>query len=64
MLMQVKLKVRGLWIAVDKGGVDPQEDIMVLGALVSAVPCGDGGDHGGQEHGKGGMGCHHHHARQ
>jgi hypothetical protein len=38
MLMQVKLKVRGLWVAVDKGGIDPQEDMMALDALVSAIP--------------------------
>jgi hypothetical protein len=45
MLMRVKLKVRGLWVAIDKGGVDPQEDMMALDALVSAVPP-DGGDSG------------------
>jgi hypothetical protein len=38
MLMKVKLRARGLWVAVDKGGVDPQEDMMALDALVSAVP--------------------------
>jgi hypothetical protein len=38
MLMKVKLKARGLWVAVEKGDVDPQEDMMALGALVSAVP--------------------------
>jgi hypothetical protein len=38
MLMKVKLCARGLWITVDKGGVDPQEDIMALDALVSTVP--------------------------
>jgi hypothetical protein len=38
MLMRVKLKARGLWVAVDKGGVDPQEDMMALDVLVLAVP--------------------------
>jgi hypothetical protein len=38
MLMRVKLKARGLWVAVDKGGIDPQEDMMALNMLVSAVP--------------------------
>jgi hypothetical protein len=38
MLIRVKLKVRGLWVAIDKGGVDPQEDRMALDALVSVVP--------------------------
>jgi hypothetical protein len=38
MLMKVKLKARGLWVAVEKGDVDPQEDMMALDALVSAVP--------------------------
>jgi hypothetical protein len=38
MLMRVKLKARGLWVTVDKGGVDPQEDMMALDALVSVVP--------------------------
>ncbi|KAG8047551.1 hypothetical protein GUJ93_ZPchr0008g12023 [Zizania palustris] len=38
LLMRVKLKARGLWDAVDKGGADPQEDMMALDALVSAVP--------------------------
>jgi hypothetical protein len=34
----VKLKARGLWVAVNKGDVDPQEDMMALEALVLAVP--------------------------
>jgi hypothetical protein len=38
MLMRVKLKERGLWDAVNKGGADPQEDMMALDALVSTVP--------------------------
>jgi hypothetical protein len=38
MLMRVKLKARGLWAAVTKGGADPQEDMMALDALVSTVP--------------------------
>jgi hypothetical protein len=38
MLMRVKLKARGLWDAVNKGGADPQEDMMALDTLVSVVP--------------------------
>jgi hypothetical protein len=38
MLMRVKLKEHGLWDAVNKGGADPQEDMMALDALVSTVP--------------------------
>jgi hypothetical protein len=38
MLMWEKLKARGLWVVVDKGVVDPQEDMMALYALVSAMP--------------------------
>ncbi|WVZ58549.1 hypothetical protein U9M48_008815 [Paspalum notatum var. saurae] len=37
-LMKVKLKARALWAAVDPGGVDPQEDMMALDVLASAVP--------------------------
>jgi hypothetical protein len=37
-LMRIKLKAHGLWIAINKGGVDPQEDMMELDALVSVVP--------------------------
>jgi hypothetical protein len=37
-LMKVKLKARALWAAVDRGGVDPQEDMMALDVLASAVP--------------------------
>lgn len=37
-LMKVKLKARALWRAIDKGDVDPQEDMMALDALCSAVP--------------------------
>jgi hypothetical protein len=36
--MRVKLKVWGLWVAVDKGDMDPQEDMMALDTLVSTVP--------------------------
>jgi hypothetical protein len=35
--MKLKLRARGLWAAFDKGGVDPQEDMMALDALVSTV---------------------------
>jgi hypothetical protein len=38
MMMRVKLKVCSLWVVVDKGDVDPQEDMMALDALVSVVP--------------------------
>jgi uncharacterized membrane protein YgcG len=38
MLMKVKLKARGLWVTVEKGEADPQEDTMALDALVSSVP--------------------------
>jgi hypothetical protein len=38
MLMRIKLKACGLWVIVDKGGADPQEDMMALDALVSVVP--------------------------
>jgi hypothetical protein len=38
MLMRIKLKACGLWVTVDKGGADPQEDMMALDALVSVVP--------------------------
>jgi hypothetical protein len=38
MLMKVKHKAHSLWVVVDKGGVDPQEDMMALNALVSTVP--------------------------
>jgi len=37
-LMKVKLMARALWAAVDPGGVDPQEDMMALDVLASAVP--------------------------
>jgi hypothetical protein len=37
MLMQVKLKARDLWVTVDKFDIDPQEDMMALDVLVSAV---------------------------
>jgi len=36
-LMKVKLMARALWAAVDPGGVDPQEDMMALDVLASAV---------------------------
>jgi hypothetical protein len=38
LLMRVKLKVWGLWVTVDKGDVDPQEDMMALDTLVLTVP--------------------------
>jgi hypothetical protein len=38
LLMRVKLKARGLWVTVDKGEADLQEDMMVMDALLSAVP--------------------------
>jgi hypothetical protein len=38
MLMKVKLRARGLWVTVDKGGVDLLEDMMAFDALVSVVP--------------------------
>jgi hypothetical protein len=38
MLMKVKLRARDLWVIVDKESVDPQEDMMALDTLVSAVP--------------------------
>jgi hypothetical protein len=38
MMMRVMLKVCSLCVIVEKGGVDPQEDMMALDALVSAVP--------------------------
>jgi hypothetical protein len=38
MLMKVKLRARGLWVVVDKGGVDLLEDMMAFDALVSVVP--------------------------
>jgi hypothetical protein len=37
MLMRINLKARGLWVTVNKGGADPQEDMMALDALVSTV---------------------------
>jgi hypothetical protein len=37
LLMRVKLKACGLWVTIDKGGVDPQEGMMVLDVLVSVV---------------------------
>jgi hypothetical protein len=38
LLMRVKLKAWGLWVAIDKGDVDSQEDMMALDALVLMVP--------------------------
>jgi hypothetical protein len=38
LLMMVKLKVRGLWNAVESGGDDVQEDLIALDALLSVVP--------------------------
>jgi hypothetical protein len=38
LLMKVKLRARGLWTVVEKGGGDVQEHMMALDALSSAVP--------------------------
>jgi hypothetical protein len=38
LLMKIKLEARGLWNAIDPGGVDRQVDRMALDALCSAVP--------------------------
>lgn len=38
LLMKVKLKARALWKAIEEGGADPQEEMMVLDALCGAVP--------------------------
>jgi hypothetical protein len=38
LLMEVKLKARALWNVVEHGGADPQEEMMALDALCSAVP--------------------------
>jgi hypothetical protein len=38
LLMKVKLKVRALWSVIENGGVDQQEEMMVLDALCRAVP--------------------------
>jgi hypothetical protein len=38
LLMKVKLKAKGLWLAVESGGGDHQEDMMALDVLSSAVP--------------------------
>jgi hypothetical protein len=35
--MKVKLKARGLWTAVEKGGGDETEDMMALDVLAIAV---------------------------
>jgi hypothetical protein len=37
-LIKVKLKAWGLWVTVEKGEADPQEDMMALDVLVSVVP--------------------------
>ena len=37
-MMKVKLKARVLWVVVDSGGVEPQEDMMALDVLANAVP--------------------------
>jgi hypothetical protein len=37
LLMKVKLRARGLWTTVEKGGSNVQEDMMVLDALSSVV---------------------------
>jgi hypothetical protein len=36
--MKVKLKVHGLWTAVEKWGGDEMEDMMALDVLASVVP--------------------------
>ncbi|CAA7389736.1 unnamed protein product [Spirodela intermedia] len=38
LLMKVKLRARLLWTAIEKGGVEPHEDMQALDALCSAVP--------------------------
>jgi hypothetical protein len=38
MMMRVKLKARWLWVIVDKGDLDPQEDKLALDALMSVEP--------------------------
>jgi hypothetical protein len=38
LLMKVKLKVHALWSVIENGGVDQQEEMMVLDALCRAVP--------------------------
>ncbi|CAA6669934.1 unnamed protein product [Spirodela intermedia] len=38
LLMKVKLKAQLLWTAIEKGGVEPHEDMQALDALCSAVP--------------------------
>jgi hypothetical protein len=38
LLMKVKLKVRALWSVIENGGIDQQEEMMVLDALCRAVP--------------------------
>jgi hypothetical protein len=40
LLMKVKLRVRSLWSAVDKGGGDLHEDMMALDVLSNAVTPG------------------------
>ncbi|CAA7389732.1 unnamed protein product [Spirodela intermedia] len=38
LLMKVKLRARLLWTAIEKGAVEPHEDMQALDALCSAVP--------------------------
>ncbi|CAA7401797.1 unnamed protein product [Spirodela intermedia] len=38
LLMKVKLRARLLWTAIEKGGVEPHEDMQALDTLYSAVP--------------------------
>jgi hypothetical protein len=38
LLMKVKLHALGLWSTVEKGGSDPQDDMMALDVLSSVVP--------------------------
>jgi hypothetical protein len=38
LLIKVKLKARALWSVIEDGGVDQQEEMMVLDALCDAVP--------------------------
>jgi hypothetical protein len=64
MLMRVKLKAWDLWVTINKGVVDLQEDMMALGCIGVGGATRDGGDHGGQELNEGGMEWHFHDACQ
>jgi hypothetical protein len=58
MHMKLKLKARRLWVAVNKGGVDPQEDIHGAGHAHVHSATGDGGDGGEQILGEGCVASH------